>query len=123
MWLNKLLIIIIENLDNDLFSIEELSSKLFMTSSNLNKKVQHLFGTSTMKLVRNLRLQYAAELLNTQNKSVTEAASSAGFFDAAHLSRYFKEAFDCSPGEYRNIVPFFICIEKLKKEEILIANY
>jgi len=113
-WLAKLLTIVIDNLDNELFSIEELANKLFMSYSNLNRKVQHLFGFSTTRLVRDLRLQHAAELLSTQKKSVTEAASLAGFFDAAHLSRYFKQNFGCSPGEYRNTKLHFPCIDVLK---------
>jgi AraC-like DNA-binding protein len=122
-WLSKLLTIVIDNLDNELFSIEELANKLFISYSNLNRKVLHLFGFSTARLVRDLRLQHAAELLSIQNKSVTEAASLAGFFDVAHLSRYFKQNFGCSPGEYRNVNVIFSCIEKLKEESMrLIAN-
>jgi transcriptional regulator GlxA family with amidase domain len=113
-WLAKLLTIVIDNLDNELFSIEELANKLFISSSNLNRKIQHLFGFSTARLVRDLRLQHAAELLSTQNISVTEAASLAGFFDVAHLSRYFKQTFDSSPNEYRNTNRCFPCIDGLK---------
>jgi len=69
-------------------------------------------------LIRDLRLQNAAELLNFYNKSVSEAAMLSGFFDAAHLSRYFKPTFGCSPGEYRNITPFFKCIEILLSSEM-----
>jgi len=114
-WLAKLFIIVIDNLDNELFSIEELANKLFVSSSNLNRKVQGLLGFSTARLVRDLRLQYAAQLLSTENKSVTEAASLAGFFDAAHLSRYFKQNFGCSPGEYRDVNIFSPDIDKLKQ--------
>lgn len=113
-WLAKLLTIVIDNLDNESFSIEELANNLFVSSSNLNRKVQHLFGFSTARLVRDLRLQHAAELLSTEKKSVTEAASLAGFFDAAHLSRYFKQNFGCSPGAYRNTTLHFPCIGLLK---------
>jgi AraC-like DNA-binding protein len=116
--LAKLFVIVIDNLDNDLFSIEELSRKLFMSPSNLNRKVKCLFGFSTLRLVRDLRLQHAAELLSTQNKSVTEAASLAGFFDAAHLSRYFKQTFGCPASDYRNINVCFSCIDKLKEESM-----
>ncbi|WP_123774151.1 AraC family transcriptional regulator [[Flexibacter] sp. ATCC 35103] len=109
-------VVIVDNLDNDLFSVEELSLKLFMSSSNLNRKVQKLFGFSTLKLVRDLRLQQASELLNIKDKSVNEAAEGAGFYDAAHLSRYFKETFGCSPNDYREINVAFSFIEKLKEE-------
>lgn len=107
-------VLIVDNLDNDLFSVEELSQKLYMSSSNLNRKVQRLFGFSTLKLVRDLRLQHASELLNIKDKSVNEAAEGAGFYDAAHLSRYFKETFGCSPNDYRDINLTFSVIDKLK---------
>lgn len=115
-WVSKLFIIISINFDNGLFSIEVLSSKLFISTSNLNRKVKRLFGVSTLRLVRDLRLQYAAELLSLQNVSVTEVASLVGFFDTAHLSRYFKQTFGCTPGEYRNVNTCFPYIDKLLKE-------
>ena len=117
-WLKNLFSIVIDNLDNESFSIEDLSKQLFMSSSNLNRKIKKIFGFSTLKLIRDLRLQHAAELLNTQNISVTEVTYLTGFYDAAHLSRYFKTVFGCSPGEYRNIYPFFKCLESLKDIEI-----
>ncbi|MFT5891965.1 MAG: AraC-like DNA-binding protein [Dokdonia sp.] len=115
-WLEKMFVIVIDNLDNELFSLELLSRELFMSSSNLNRKVKYLFGLSTMKLVRDIRLQQASELLSLQNKSVTEVASLTGFFDVAHLSRYFKQTFGCSPSEYRNTSVCFSCIDRLLKE-------
>lgn len=117
-WLTKFFNIIIDNFDNELFYIEGLANELFMSSSNLNRKVQGLFHFSIARIVRDLRLQYAAELLSIHNKSVTEAASLAGFFDAAHLSRYFKQTFGYLPSEYRNIEQIFSCIDKLKEESI-----
>nr|WP_299161944.1 helix-turn-helix transcriptional regulator [uncultured Tenacibaculum sp.] len=98
--------------------MEDLSKQLFMSSSNLNRKVKKLFGFSTLKLIRDLRLQYAAELLNIHNMSVTEVSYSTGFYDAAHLSRYFKKTFGCSPGEYKNITPIYSYIKKLKETKI-----
>lgn len=109
-------VVIVDNLDNDLFSVEELANKLFMSSSNLNRKVQRMFGFSTLKLIRDLRLQQASELLNIKDKSVNEAAELSGFYDAAHLSRYFKETFGCSPNDYREINVEFSFIDKLKND-------
>lgn len=116
-WLAKLFVIVIDNLDNELFSIEELADKLFVSPSNLNRKMQKMFGITTTRLVRDLRLQYAAELLSIKKKSVTEAACLAGFFDASHLSRYFTKNFGCTPNEYRNKEQCFPCINGLKTNE------
>ncbi|WP_428231399.1 helix-turn-helix transcriptional regulator [Flavobacterium sp.] len=115
-WLTKLLVILIDNLDNEAFSIEILSGKLFMSPSNLNRKVKSLFGFPTIRLVRDIRLQYGTELIALQDKSVSEAASLAGFFDIAHFSRYFKQTFNCSPGKYRTKIVLFPFIDLLKKE-------
>ena len=62
-WLGKLFVIVIDNLDNELFSLELLSRGLFMSSSSLNRKVQNLFSLSTMKLVRDVRLQISRSVI------------------------------------------------------------
>lgn len=115
-WLAKLLVIIIDNLDNEAFSIEILSNKLFMSSSNLNRKVKSLFGFPVMRLLRDIRLQYATEILVLQKKSITEAASLAGFFDTAHFSRVFKQSFDCPPSKYKETIILLPFVDLLRKQ-------
>ncbi|MBF4492999.1 helix-turn-helix domain-containing protein [Flavobacterium sp. MR2016-29] len=115
-WLAKLLVIIIDNLDNEAFSIEILSNKLFMSPSNLNRKAKALFGFPAIRLLRDIRLQYAAELLMLEKKSITEAASLAGFFDISHLSRVFKQNFNCSPSKYKDYNNVFPFVDLLRKE-------
>ena len=116
-WLAKFFSNTIDSFDNELFTIEKLANSLFMSSSTLNRKVKFLFGVTTIILVLDLRLQYAAEILAGQNKTVTETAFLAGFFDSAHLTRYFKQAFGCSPGEYKGMNMSFLLIEKLKMQQ------
>lgn len=115
-WLGKLLIIVIDNLDNEAFSIEILSNKLFMSSSNLNRKVKSLFGFPVVRLLRDIRLQYATELLILQNKSITESASLAGFFNIAHFSRVFKQNFGFPPSRYRDTITLFPFVDLLKNQ-------
>jgi len=115
-WLAKLLVIIIDNFDNEALSIEILSSRLFMSPSNLTSKVKSLFGFPPIRLLRDIRLQYAAELVTSQRKSITEAASLAGFFDIAHFSRVFKQNFGCSPSKYKDDTNFFPFVDLLRKD-------
>lgn len=114
-WLDKFLCIVIDNLDNEFFSVEILSSKLFMSKSNLNRKVKAVFGCSTIGAIRDFRLQYAIELIIRERKSITEAASLAGFFDIAHFSHFFKQKFGCPPSKYRNDTVFFPFVNQLKE--------
>lgn len=113
-WLAKFFTNTIDNFPNELFTIEKLSNTLLMSSSTLNRRINFLFGIPTIKLILDLKLQYAAEILAGQNKTVTETAFLTGFFDAAHLTRYFKEAFGCSPGAYKTNAIVFLLIDKLR---------
>lgn len=96
-----------------MFSVESLANQLFISNSNLNRKIKKLFGVTTIGLIKSIRLQNAAELLNIYNKSVSEAAMLSGFYDTAHLSHYFKPVFGYSPNDYRGITPFYTCIDIL----------
>lgn len=48
-----------------------------------------------------LRLHHAMELLRTTGLSCKEIAFRCGFNSAAYFSRYFKKAFDVTPGRFR----------------------
>jgi AraC-like DNA-binding protein len=113
-WVADFFINTIENFHNELFTIEKLASSLFMSSSTLNRRVNFLFGIPPIRLVLDLKLQYAIEMLVGQNKTVSETAFLSGFFDAAHLNRYFKQAFGCSPRAYKAISRPFLLIDRLK---------
>ena len=115
-WLKKMLTIMIDNLDNERFTMELLADRLFMSPSTLNRKVKTVFGFSTMHLLRDIKLQYAIELIVIQKKSITEAAFFAGFFDIAHFSRVFKQSFDCAPGQYSTNVALFPFVDLLRKQ-------
>src|SRR5215470_10017906 len=49
------------------------------------------------------RLRHARQLIASEGhrRSLAEIALAAGFFDQAHLTRYFRRAFGQSPGQWR----------------------
>ncbi|WP_262506990.1 helix-turn-helix transcriptional regulator [Saccharicrinis aurantiacus] len=114
LWLTKLLTIVVEKLGSESLYAEYLAQNIFMSSSKLNRKLVTSLGITTMTLVRNLRLQYAAELIAIQNKSISDAAFLSGFFDASHLSRHFTKAFDCTAGEFNDEI--YCYVSELKHE-------
>jgi AraC-like DNA-binding protein len=69
--------------------------------------VHRLFASEPMTLTAGVwkeRLDAARRALlspTTAHRSITEIAFSVGFKDAAHFSRMFKAAYDCSPREFR----------------------
>lgn len=100
-WLGSLIGIFIKNLDNETLSTIELARALYISPSQLNRKVQGLFGVPVTQFLRDLKLQYALELLCDKKHSITQVAAMSGFFDSAHMSRHFKQVFGTSPGKLK----------------------
>lgn len=78
-------------------SVAGLAALCGVSEPYLRRLFQSAFGMSPARYVRHKRLQYARDLLDTGEYSVTQAAAEAGFNDAAYFSREFKKAFGTSP--------------------------
>jgi len=100
-WLAQLLKLVATHIGDKLLTAEQLATTLCMSPGSLNRKTRELFGVSLQRFVKDIRLQYASELLTEGKCSVTDAAYSTGFFDPAHLVRSFKASFGCTPASYR----------------------
>jgi len=46
-------------------------------------------------------LKRAAKMLIETSMNISEIAYYLGFFDHSHMNRHFRNAFNCSPKEYR----------------------
>lgn len=99
-WVKKVIHTIIEHIENETCTVATLSTKLFMSPSNLNRKIKKTFGVNTIRLMTHLRLQFAIELYTINNISLTDAVAIAGFYDLAHFSNCFKKVFNCAPSHY-----------------------
>ncbi|MBS7564771.1 AraC family transcriptional regulator [Mucilaginibacter sp. Bleaf8] len=99
-WLHKLLIFALSEKHNHTESIPQLCKLLNTTPSTLNRKLKGLYPITSAKLIRDLRLQYASELL-CSSATITEAAVTAGFFDHSHFCHSFKNAFGTFPSLYK----------------------
>jgi AraC-like DNA-binding protein len=50
------------------------------------------------------RADAAARLLQNSNRSMSDTALQAGFFDQSRLSRVFRRVTGMTPGQYRQII-------------------
>ena len=94
--------IVEDNIDNDLFTIEELGDKLFMSRSQVHRKLKAITNQSATEFIRNYRLHRAADLLKQESGNVTEIAYQVGFSSQAYFSRSFQKLFGVSPTEFKN---------------------
>lgn len=101
--LAKALETIQQKLDDPAFSVEDLSKALLMSRAALYKKITAITGQTPVELIRSVRMQHAAQLLEKSGKTVAEIAYAVGFNNTKYFVRHFKEAYHMLPTEYRAV--------------------
>ena len=99
-FLEKMVKIIEDNIDDSYLSGDRLASDLGVSKGNLYKKLKALSGLTVNIFIRNIRLKTAAKLLKKGNYSISEVAYAVGFNNPKYFSTCFSEFFDMSPKEY-----------------------
>ena len=99
-FLEKVMKIIEDNIENSTFSVEEFSREIGMSRTQLFRKMQALTNQSVSEFVRDFRLKRAASLLEQRAGTVTEIAYQVGFNNLSYFAKCFKELFGKSPSEY-----------------------
>ena len=99
-FMNRVTEIIEQNLSNEEFSLEVFAREMRVSRSVLNMRIQHIVGKSPMELLRNARLQRAAQLLETKAYDIAQVSYMVGFSDPRYFSTCFKKQFGVSPRNY-----------------------
>ena len=90
-----------QNLSNEQFSVENLSTEVTMSVTHLNRKLKAIIGQSAGKLIRSMRLQRAADLIDQQAGTISEISYDLGFSSPNNFATAFKRQFGVSPSEYQ----------------------
>jgi signal transduction histidine kinase/DNA-binding response OmpR family regulator len=101
-FLQKIKNVVESNMDNSEFNVEELGDQLYMSRSQIHRKLKALTNQSATQYIRNYRLHRAADLLKQDSGNVTEIAYQVGFSSQTYFSKCFQELFHCSPSEFKN---------------------
>jgi YesN/AraC family two-component response regulator len=101
-FIEKVISVIEENLQNAAFSSEVLATEMGMSNSSLYRKLKRLTEYSTAEFIRSIRIKRAAQLLADKNRTISEIAYDVGFNDVKHFRTVFQKQFSCSPSEYRD---------------------
>lgn len=92
--------IVEQNIPNEEFSLEVFAREMRVSRSVLNMRIQGIVGKSPMELLRNARMQRAAQLLATNAYDVAQVGYMVGFSDPRYFSTSFKKQFGVSPRAY-----------------------
>jgi signal transduction histidine kinase/ligand-binding sensor domain-containing protein/DNA-binding response OmpR family regulator len=104
-FLKKIITNIESHFEDEHFTVEKLAEETFTSVSQLNRKLNALIDQPAGHLIRSLRLQRAADLLQQNSGSIAEICYKIGFSDQAYFSRTFKKQFGVSPSEYKKNRP------------------
>lgn len=67
----------------------------------LSRMLKCYTGKTFGKIITELQMKHAKELIEEGKMNLTEIGQEVGCFDASHFSRKFKREFGMSPDEYR----------------------
>lgn len=98
-FLQKIIRIIKDNLDNDQFGVSMLARESGMSRSNLHRKVNKLTGRSVSRLISETRLEAAIKMLREPGTTVSEVAFKVGFGSATYFTKCFHEYYGYPPGD------------------------
>lgn len=93
---------IIENEFTTVSGIEEIATRLHISSSHLCREFTEHIGTTPIIYLTKTRLQYGANQLMKTSLKVEDIALACGFSNGNYFAKVFKKHIGCSPKEFRN---------------------
>jgi len=82
-------------------SINDLSGHFFRSPSYISRLLKMKYGKSYIKLLTDIRMNKAVDLLSLKKLSVETVAELIGYSDPRQFRRVFKDTFNISPSEYK----------------------
>jgi signal transduction histidine kinase/ligand-binding sensor domain-containing protein/CheY-like chemotaxis protein/AraC-like DNA-binding protein len=99
-FLEKVMNLIEEHIDDPAFGVELLSKKVAMSAPVLYKKLRALTDMSVNEFIKLQRFKKAAALLQQTDMTVNEVSFTVGYDDRKYFSREFKKYFHMTPSEF-----------------------
>ncbi len=84
----------------ELGTIDEIGRFVGLNSQKLQEGFKILYNTTVHKFIQEKRLEYAVNLLRTEEHNITEIASIIGFSSRSHFAKIFKEKYGVNPKGY-----------------------
>jgi signal transduction histidine kinase/ligand-binding sensor domain-containing protein/DNA-binding response OmpR family regulator len=96
-FIQKVLSFINDNISESELSVEVLASKVYLSRSQLYRKIKTLTGVSVNEFIRNVRLEKANELIDLGNDNINEISYKVGFSSSSYFTKCYKEKYGRLP--------------------------
>lgn len=100
-FLTKAIAVVTTHIRDSGFGAETFSREVFLSRTQLHRKLKAITNLSTTDFIRHLRLQRSKELLEKNAGTIAEIADSVGFTNHSYFARCFQEQFGILPNEVR----------------------
>ncbi|MDH3323756.1 MAG: helix-turn-helix domain-containing protein, partial [Flavobacteriaceae bacterium] len=102
-FLNKVKQTILDHLEDEKFSINDLASEIGFSKSQIWRKVKASTGKTTNEFIREIRLNEAAKLIEQDQYTASEIAYRVGFNSPSYFNKCFHDHFGVTPGDYKEL--------------------
>ena len=99
-FIQKVINIIQENITDSNFNVERLSESVFMSRSNLHRKIKALTELAPTDFIRLIRLRKAAELIQSGEYRIGEICYLVGINSSSYFIKLFQKQFGMTPKEF-----------------------
>lgn len=99
-FLHKITQIIEDNLEMEKMDIAFIADKMCMSHSTLYRKIKGLTDMSANEFIRKVKMRKGAELLRSNQYTISEISYMVGFSSVAYFRQCFKDEYGVSPSDY-----------------------
>ena len=99
-FIQKINTLIKVNLENENFDSNALCKAMFMSRTQLFRRLKFLIRQAPAIYIKTIRLQRAKELLETTDATVSEIAFKTGFQTLSHFTKIFKKQYGILPSAF-----------------------
>jgi len=99
-FVQELLNLVDENIQEPELDIDFLCSKLFTSRTQLYLKIKSITGQSTGEFIKTVRLKKAIAIMTQEDVPLSVVAERIGLQSASYFSRVFRKAYGQSPSEF-----------------------
>lgn len=85
----------------DAVTTAQLANECGLSVTHFNRLFRQLFRNSPVRMLHQLRVEKACQLLADTDELVSEISSQIGYYDQSHFTRHFKRILGVSPQRYR----------------------
>ncbi len=102
--LEQLSLSVLRTISDGQYSLKKICSALYLSRSQLHRRVKKMTGMSTTLYIRKIRLEKAKELLLADTGAkISDIAIMVGINSAQNFSKYFKQQYGVTPSHFKKM--------------------